>query len=156
MICSTTGSIAPISGCNCYACNSSRGCLPSQQAKKPATFRLDLSLIPGFFIRALAPCFMLGESKYARGDWKNACKNKEQAEEAVNRRMTSLLNHLTSDLDGIEYDDEGPAHLAAVAWNALYILFLRATFFCKPPFNAYILQMTLETNRAKKIAQKEG
>ncbi|HWT40363.1 MAG TPA: dATP/dGTP diphosphohydrolase domain-containing protein [Dongiaceae bacterium] len=106
--------------------------------------RLDLSLIPGFFIRALAAPFMIGAAKYARGDWRSAIKNREEAQEAINRRTTSLLNHLAEHQDGTFYDDEGFAHLAAVAWNALYILWIQNTFFEIPPIFGHALDRTIK------------
>lgn len=116
----------------------------------PKPLRLDLSLVPGFFIRALAAPFMVGAAKYARGDWKTLVTTPEEADMTCRRRLTSLMNHLTLYLDGISYDSEGAHHLAAVAWNALYILFLQDRFFSEPPFDQEVLQQTVESYEAKK------
>lgn len=118
--------------------------------EKQAELRLDLSHVPGFFIRAVAAPFMLGEAKYSRGDWKNAVKNAEEAKEAINRRTTSLLNHLTNYLDGNLYDVEGCHELACVAWNSLYILFLGCRFLAWKPFLHDVLSDAIEGHKAKK------
>ena len=119
---------SPYKDCACRQCCLARNEDAAKSAVSPPPFKLDLSHVPGFFIRALAAPFMLGAAKYGRGSWRSEITTREQAEEACNRRLGSLLNHLTAYMDGEFYDAEGPAHLSAVAWNALYILYLKVTF----------------------------
>lgn len=122
----------------------------AKTAVNPPPFKLDLSHIPGFFIRALASPFMLGAAKYGRGSWRSEITTGKQAEEACNRRLGSLLNHLTAYMDGEFYDGEGPAHLSAVAWNALYILWLKVTWLAEVPVDKDILATKLAEYEAKK------
>lgn len=83
--------------------------------------KLNLALIPGLFITALAPPFMLGVAKYAKGDWQGHLLN-GKADEFIESRTSSMLSHMTKYQNGEIYDEEGPHHLAAVAWNALCVL----------------------------------
>jgi hypothetical protein len=85
--------------------------------------KLKLGLVPGFFIKALAVPFMLGEAKYARGDW----ANQADPEKFCLDRLDSAMRHATDYLDGVTYDEDGQNNAAAAAWNFLVVLYYRAT-----------------------------
>jgi hypothetical protein len=98
-------------------------------------------LVPSEFVKALALPFMLGEAKYGKDSWKTV-----DHDTFLSRRARSLKRHLKvfeDKLLSLEHDnllrpfnrqrymalelrnvldDEGPHHLAAVAWNALAML----------------------------------
>ena len=87
------------------------------------TLKLELALVPGFFIKALAVPFMLGAAKYAPGDWANYLKDPIKRKEFADARMHSACRHLADFLDGTMYDEDGQHNLAAAAWNCLVVLF---------------------------------
>lgn len=146
-------------GCPAYAYNNNSQCfrhlagLTAPEESKPSpAFRLDLSHVPGFFVRALAAPFMIGAVKYSRGDWAASVKTADQAKEACDRRLGSLLNHLTTYMDGENYDVDGFHHLAAVAWGALYILFLKCKFLGHKMYLEDVLVERLQFHKENKAA----
>lgn len=112
--------------------------------------KLKLGLIPGFFLKALALPLMLGEAKYARGDW----ANQDNPQQFIYDRSDSLFRHIADFQDGIHYDEDGQHNLAAAAWNALVILYYlhkhAGVQLVNPNF-----AVKLDEYRAKKAAKAE-
>jgi Domain of unknown function (DUF5664) len=129
-------------GATCTATGNKRQCTDaagvSPNERTVEKLKLNLRLVPGFFLEALAVPFMLGAAKYEEGNWRSHnCVDFPKA------RTDSMLRHTVQYLNGEDFDEDGQSNLAAIAWNALVVLWYRRHNFINP-FYADVYEQRLK------------
>ncbi len=88
-----------------------------QPGAKLDSGKVDLTLVPGAAVRAIARIMMYGAQKYTRDGWK-------QVPEAERRYLAACLRHIFAFLDGEEADPEsGHHHLHHALCNLAFLAY---------------------------------